>query len=208
MQRHPRTSISTRSSPPKGGSSLRQKTEDKRQKTEDRSPLHRPRVKIHPNPPRRPETYVDDIIGQRYSITSLFTRSFFALFARFFARFFNVFACALGRLKCARFRTIRIFLTPSPSKDTPTRRFLGVHFSHFSQGPARVREQSASLNAHRPDSNPTLFSQFSPRPAPVREQSASLNAHRPDSNPTLFAKTETSERRFLRVHLPRRGGLV
>ena len=30
---------------------LRQKTEDKRQKTEDRSPLHRPRVKIHPQPP-------------------------------------------------------------------------------------------------------------------------------------------------------------
>ena len=135
---------------------------DKRQKTKDGRPDLPPLCGDGPEkstPPtnRRPKTGVDDIIEQRYSITSLFTRSFFALFARVFARFFNVFACALGRVKCARFRTIRIFLTPLPSKDTPTRRFLGVHFSHFSQGPARVREQSASLNAHRPDSNPTLY---------------------------------------------------
>ena len=141
---------------PGGGVLL--KTKDRRQKTEDQtSPLSAETARKNPPPHRRPKTGVDDITEQRYSITSLFTRSFFALFARFFARFFNVFACALGRLKCARFRTIRIFLMPSPSKDTPTRRFLGVHFSHFSQGPAHVREQSASLNAHRPDSNPTLF---------------------------------------------------
>ena len=48
-----------------------------------------------------------------------------------------------------------------------SRRSVFVLFAHFSQGPARVREQSASLNAHRPDSNPTLFVATAPtRPTP------------------------------------------
>ena len=109
--------------------------------------------------------FSDAFTEQRQPHTSISTRSLFAVFAG----------------SCARPRAKR---SPKRAQTGLKPDALRVHLSQFSQGPARVREQSASLNAHTPDSNPTLFSQFSPRPAPVREQSACLNAHRPDSNPT------------------------
>ena len=60
----------------------RQKTEDKRQKTRQASSLRRRLGKIHPHPHsnHRPETGVDDLIGQRCPLPSLSTRPFFALF--------------------------------------------------------------------------------------------------------------------------------